>query len=318
MRDGTLDLTMPAATWANRRVDAQVVWGKNLPAVNINLDLNQAPYILQLHANSVQASAAFHLAPETNGLSVSGALFWMSNRVDVQARFATTGWLPENAHAHIEQLRVPARTLKLPGYKDVTGSLRADWQAGDFSLDANAVATPPLASSNLPPVVLTLRASGDTSGATISDAIVSAPGLKLELSHNVTLHWTGPLLREPATFHVHVDLAQQALVALRGALEGDARIEPDRKPLPTVSFHLKGTEVQRGTIVARTATLDGQLNWPHLEIRQADLVFEGGSTAQASGTVRVADNRVEAGLVEFKGPLVRRWLPAGYNLENLS
>jgi translocation and assembly module TamB len=318
VRDGTLDLTVPSATWANRRVDAQVVWGKSLPAVNLELDLNQAPYTLQLHAHSVQANAAFQLAPETNGLSVAGALSWMSNRVDVQARFATTGWLPENAHAQARQLRVPARTLKLPGYKDVTGALTVDWQAGNFSLAANALATPPLVSSNLPPLALKLRASGDTNGATISEAIVSAPWLKVELSRDVTLHWTGPWLREPAAFHVQVDLAQQAMVALRGALDGDARIEPDGKQVPAVTFHLSGTDLQRGTIVARTARLDGQLSWPRLEIRQAGLGFEGGSTARASGTVQLADNRVEAGLVEFKGPLVRRWLPAGYNLENLS
>ena len=318
VRDGTLDLTVPTATWANRRVDAQVVWGKSLPPVNIDLDLNQAPYTLQLHAHSVPANAAFRLTPETNGLSVAGALFWMSNRVNVEARFATTGWLPENAHAQLQELRLPARALKLPGYKDVTGSLRADWQAGNFSLQANAVATPPLASSNLPPVALTLRASGDTNGATISDAIVSAPWLKLQLSHNLTLHWTGPLLREPAAFHVQVDLAQQTFLALRGALEGDARIEPNGKQLPAVSFQLNGANLQRGTMVARTAILDGQLSWPRLEIRQAGLVFEGGSTARASGTVQLADNRVEAGHLEIKGPLVRRWLPPGYNLENLS
>jgi translocation and assembly module TamB len=288
-------------------------------SVQLATDLQKGPpYTLEVHSEPLhlQAGVRFIFTPQE--LQIQGTGSWWSNRMELGASFGRNDPWPAKASLQAPEFQLPAALLQLEGYRDLSGSLSAKWEHGEFGLDLRARAQPQAEQVHLPPVRLDLHAYGDTNSVVIRSARVSSPGLQAELSRELQLHFTGPLLREPATLKVTADLAREPWIPLEGQLSGEANFVPTTARLPVTYFHLTGSGVGTAELKARSFRLNGNLNWPWLDITSAKGEFEDGSVASGEGKLELVTESIAGGRFQFSGPLLRRWLPQGYNYETLS
>jgi translocation and assembly module TamB len=146
----------------------------------------------------------------------------------------------------------------------------------------------------------------------------SSPWGEAALSEGVTVFFTEPFVREPALLNVSLNLAHQPWVPVQGTLAGQADFLPTEMKFPTVRFHLTGVDVGQAQLKAKMFTLEGQLDWPSLVLTNAGAVFQDGSTLQARGQTDFNQKSIADAAIEFKGPLLQRWLPPGYAYQTAS
>ncbi|MCU1311481.1 MAG: hypothetical protein JWO20_2606 [Candidatus Angelobacter sp.] len=297
------------------------LWGKiEVPKLKTGLSAswsNAPPYELRIQSDSLHLQSSIRFSTNLAGLTLQGTSLWWSNRIDLQAQFGRTDILPEQASLQARNFKFAARILRLPGYENISGSLAARWERGHFVLDLDTRACPQAAQTNLPPVNLELHARGDTNSAVIETAALALPWLRAELSEELAIHFTGQLLREPVKLELAADLSRQPWFRLEGNLYGGTEFIPSGGRFPTARFHLSGLSIGTTKLKAKSAGIEGGLDWPWLQISEAHAVFEDGSTASVSANLEMQQQLVEAGRFAFSGPLVRRWLPRGYTYQSL-
>ena len=309
-----------AAAWiSNQTLTATVDLPKPLGRTAATLTLaTSGHYRLLSESGATPLRTAVDVAAGPTGIRIDGSAAWHDNPVEFTVLFARTGSWPQAASVSATNIHLPTAVLQLPGYEDLTGSATGHWMDGRFTVDLKGHARPILAETNLPVLDLVLRAHGTTNEAVIDSARLTSPSLQAVLSREVTLHRWGPLLTEPASMQVSVDLDKQPWLPLQGQLDGEAYLYPGEGRIPSGRFHVAGNGVASQWIEARTLDIRGGLEWPLLTISSAEATFDDDSVLSVRGTLDVPRKITGQGRFSFQGPLLNRWLPADFAYAQLA
>jgi translocation and assembly module TamB len=249
---------------------------------------------------------------------VQSSNLWWNNTVELDAQFGRQGLWPQTAKVRSSSFRLPSELTRLKDFREITGSVTADWQAGHFELGLDAAATPQVGQTNLPPIQIQLHAHGDTNIATLQTATVSAPWLRAELSQNLSVRFRGRLLDSPAQFKLSADLDRQPWLPIKGSLKGQAELSPTGGKFPLVNFTLSGSGIDARRVSFESLNMEGHLDWPSLEISKLHLTPEPGSYASLMGKMDLDQTTITKAQFEFRGPWARQFLPHGYSYQDLS
>ena len=313
------EVTVRRATWTNGVLTASVATAQPALQAEVSGKVGPGPpYEFEIRSQPLHVESSISLGTNTSGLTLASTWLWWTNRVQLDASIARTGRLPTSARLQARQFRLPASLASLKDYQDLSASVSADWNAGAFSLDASADATPLAMATNWPPLKLELHARGDTNSATIERATLTAESLRAALTSPVEVHFNGPLVREPATLRIAADLSKQPWVPVTGSLAGEADFRPSTGNYPQATFRFTGSNVTAVSLTARRVDMDGRLDWPKLELTRADATLADGSTAKISGNADLQTLTFAQGQVEARGPIATRWLPKGYSYQTLT
>jgi translocation and assembly module TamB len=312
-------LRLPNLSWSQGKVQGQIVWPEKQQRATVTANLTNLPsWQAKIESDSLHLQGTVDFSAQATMDIVQSTWLWWSNQVELRAQFGRAGVLPETAVVRVPQFKVPADVARLPGYQEITGSISGKWEKSKFALDVNAKAEPLKIETNLPPVSLDLHSRGDTNAAVITSAFVSSPWLKAELSKEVTLHFQGQLLQEPASVKIAADLSQQPWAKLDGKINGEAEFTPSGAKFPAAQFTISGADIRAYEIQTKTLAVKGGFDWPWVEIANANAVLNDGSAATVSGKMDLENKAVEDARVQLNGALEQPWLPAGYRCENLS
>ncbi|HWX21699.1 MAG TPA: translocation/assembly module TamB domain-containing protein [Candidatus Binatia bacterium] len=311
-------LPVVSLTWTQGELTAVVRLPHQAgPAILHGTSEHPPVYQVDLTSAALHLRTRLDLSTSASGLEVRGTSDWWSNRVELRAQFGPSDTLPATARLDASGVHLPGELLRLPQYRDINGSVTAEWEHGNFTLDLAASSRPPDTQSNLPPLQLGLHADGDTHTAIVHTATLSAPGLSFELSQELKLYFSGPLLREPASLKVTAELARLPQLSLEGRLNGEARFGPGAGALPSAHFQLAGSDIGWHAFKAAAFSVEGSLDWPRLVVTKAEATFGHNSTATISGNLELETKTVTEGRLLFDGALASPWLPAGYLCQHL-
>ncbi len=312
-------LKAPKLNLAHGRVDGRLEWPEKSLAATVTGNLTNLPsWQASIESDSLHLQAALDFITRTNAAILQSTWTWWSNRIELRAQFARDGALPETAVLRAQRFRLPPDIARLPGYEEVTGAIAGKWENGKFALDASAKATPLAGETNLPPINLDLHGRGDTNEAVIVSAVISSPWLKADLSKELTLHFEGPLLREPASLKLAVDLSRQPWAKLGGELVGEADFQPGAGKFPQGKFTIRGNDIGGYSVRAKSLTANGTFDWPWLGLTNVAAALDDGSAVSISGKLDLENQVLEGAKLQLSGRLAQRWLPAGCGYQDLS
>ena len=274
--------------------------------------------VIEISSKSQQFHSTIQIVTESQGLKIESTNQWRGNVILASAEFARTGSLPKTANLDGEKVSIPPTLLKLEGYEDLSGFISGRWEEDHFLASIKATGQPVPARTNLPPVNFQVSALGDLNSTTIKSAFISAPWLTAQLTRDLKLYFSGPLIHEPATLLVSADFGRQPWVALDGKLSGEAEFAPTAKKFPAVRFHLTGSGIGWPSLKADVLSVEGVFDWPKLNISKAQAGFADNSSAVAQGDLDIQKRSVQYGALNFSGPLARCWLPKGCSYQNLA
>jgi translocation and assembly module TamB len=271
------------------------------------VDVSSPRLALESHWNAVLSN---------DWIRVAGELVCLSNHLAGSAVFGS-GPVPVTASLRADHFVIPEELLGA-GYTNLEGSLAAGWERGTFNLNLEAAAYPGAGSDAPGPLHSQVRLHGDTNSVFVEDAGLVGPGLQAELSRNVRVYFSGPLLRQPAQFAMTLDLGRQRLLPLIGRLRGQAQFQPDWNKMPAVEFQLSGEDLGNTNLNFKQMLVSGQLRWPELRIAEATTTLPDGTYVTIKGQADLAGKTVRSGQVEARAPRSSRWLPKSYSFETAS
>ncbi len=320
LEDGTVvidqqNLKIDNASWTNGVLTANLSLS-NLPPVSVSAATAQSgPWTLHIDSEPEKFHSVLSINERDGKLTASGRADWMANRVDIAAAFPSRGFVPETASVRAGALKVPARLLGLEEYGDIDGNLQADWQTNHFNVQLTAQTASP--STNLPPLNLELRASGDTNAARLEVVKISIPALQAELATPIAVGFRPPYLSQPATLNLAADLDQQHWFVGQGKLTGQAVVYPAEK-IPRVSFTLAGRGIATTSITSSNLAVEGELTWPTVDLKNVRVELDDKSTVSLSGQYDIAQKIVRNGHLDSSGTFGGQFLPAGYSFGSAS
>lgn len=308
-------IRIPTAVWTNATLTAAVSVSNLPPVTAIVSPSPSAPWKLRIDSGPNQLHSGFSIAETEDKLNVTGGIDWMTNHVEITTVFPAHGFIPETASVRANNFNVSADRLHLKEITDLRGGLQADWQSNRFNVQLTAKATG--TATNLPPVDIEIRATGDTNAAQIEVARISTPALRAQLPAPVAVSFRPPFLSQSANLNVAVDLDQQHWMIAGGKLNGRATVSPGAK-FPRVAFTLAGTNVFTASVTTSNLEVQGELNWPVLDIQRADVLMADSSHMNLAGKYDFAKKSVSDGRLNSSGPFGGQFLPAGYSFETAS
>jgi translocation and assembly module TamB len=308
-------LTIPQVIWTNDTLTASAAL-TNAPALSVVLTTKQqAPWTVSIASEPQNFHSELSLDNRDGKLFVNGTANWLTNHADIAVEFPERGYLPDTATLTASALKLPARLVRMEQYGDIDGSLQASWQTNHFNIQAQAKAEPQ--GTNLPPLDVELRASGDTHSAQLDVVRISTPGLQAGLPGAVAISFKPPFLSQPTTLSLAADLDQQHWFLAHGKINGQAVVAPGEK-FPRVSFTLAGSGVTTTSVTTSNLEVNGELNWPVLDLQRAQIVMEDSSHIDIVGNYNFAEKAIHNGRLNSSGAFGRRFLPAGYSFDSAS
>ena len=311
-------LPIPAATWNQAQLDCLVELPPKGQIANLKLDFAKQPQTLDFVSEALGLSTDARISLGATNLEIKGEGSWRSNQFELAGEFGLTDSLPAKAHFEARSFSIPAQWIYLPAYREINGSVSANWQTGAFGLDLAVQVQPGAGNTNRQPIQVSLHSHGDTNSAIIDSARVSGPWVELELSKNLQIYFQGPLMREPGSLNLSADLNRQPWLPLKGKLSGTLEFTPTAQKFPDVGFRLHGSNIVHAVVSANSLDLKGSLKWPWLEVDAADAAFADNSKASLQVKVQLETEYIGEGQFSFQGGLPRKWLPEGYSFEELS
>jgi len=305
-------ISIPSAVWTNGVLTAEVSLLDLPPLTAIVSPARSTPWKVRLDSPANQLHSEFSITPGAEKLNVSGGFDWMTNHVNLVASFSPYGFIPESASVRAEAFHVRDSALISGQTIDVGGAFQADWQSNRFTVQLTAKALQ--SGTNLTPVDIEVRASGDTNNAQIDVAKISTPAVHAELPVPVAVSFRPPYLSKPADLDVAVDLDQQKWMIAGGKLNGHATISPG-EPFPRVAFTLAGAGVYTATITTSNLVVQGELNWPVLDIQRANIVMADASRLDLAGKYDFAQKEIRDGRLNSSGAFGGQFLPADYSFD---
>ena len=309
------NVEIASANWTNGNLTAAVSL-TNAPPLTIVASTKQgAPWTVTIASEPQSLHSTFSISERDGKLGVTGTVDWLTNRVELVAEFPPQGFIPETASARADSFAVPARLLGMPDYGDIGGTLRADWQTNRFKVQLAAKASP--TTTNLPPLNVELSASGDANAAELDTVKISAPGLQAGLPAPVAIRFQPPFLSQPTTLNVAADLDQQHWFLAQGKLAGSAIVYPAEK-FPRVSFTLTGSGITTASVTTSNLAIDGELNWPVLEVKSARVEMDDASRISLAGKYDFTEKVIRDGRLNSSGAFGGQFLPADYSFSSAS
>lgn len=330
----TLDKWLPTATLTNGTISIedraveipQAIWAKATLTATASIS-NQEPFTitastgqsnywkLNVDSETQEFHSTISIHDREGKLALTGTADWITNHIELAAEFPGSGFIPDTASVRADSFDVPAHLLGLEQYGEVSGALQAQWQTNHFDAQLTAKALPQ--STNLPPLDVQLRASGTTNSAQLDVAKLSTPGLQAGLAGPVTIYFRPPFLAQPATLNVAADLDQQHWLAARGKLSGQAVLYPEEN-FPRVTFKLSGSGVAAASITTSNLEMSGELRWPEVDLKGAQVEMTDGSQFLLSGVFDMTQKIVRDGRLHSSGAFGRQFLPADYSFSSAS
>jgi translocation and assembly module TamB len=308
-------VTISRATWTNGTLTATVSLSNEPPVTIAATTAPSAPWTVHIDSEPNQFHSQFSITEHADRVDASGAIDWMTNHIEIAAAFPSGGFIPDTASIRADAFHVQ-RSLFGPGQiSDLRGALHADWQTNHFNLQLTAKAVQE--STNLPPVDIEVRASGDTNAAQVDVAKISTPAFHAELPAPLALTFRPPFVSQPASLNIAVDLNQQHWFLANGKLTGRAVVYPGEK-FPRVSFSLSGAGVATTSLTTSNLEMNGELNWPVLDLQNAQIVMDDASHISLAGKYDFAQKNIRDGQLKSSGAFGGQFLPAGYSFESAS
>jgi translocation and assembly module TamB len=322
MEDGVVraagrEFVLPAIRWEQGLLTGRVSSPDHEQTLIVEARVpDEFPWRVSAHLRPFGAEANVRITDENSFLRIEGELLWLTNRLVMEAYFPDEGWLPERAALDSGVWRVPAELLKLDGYSELRGELSARWADDRFNVELEARADPLENSERWFPVEILLGLAGDREAVHVERASAVSPWLTAGLSEELVVDYAGRMLSEHATLRIGVDLNEQPWVAVSGRLEGSALAQPGEGRIPVIALEFSGSAIESHGIKADRFEMDGQLAWPLLSVRSAQVSFEEAS-AEASMEIDLRARRLEQGSVRLDGHLAGQFLPEGTTYEGL-
>jgi hypothetical protein len=313
------DLRVANARWEQGTLNARASFEQRKEIVTIRLAaVKKFPWELDVSVPELSFESHWKISKTANAASLQGEALWLSNAVQVTAQFDRKGWLPNTAALRAENLRLPPDLIKLEGYGDVTGSLRAEWKEQQYQINLTADAQPRSEQTNLPPVAVRIGASGGTNGFRIETATASSPWLNLNLSSPIDLDFKGRLRGRPAEFRVVADLDHQPWLKVGGRVDATAFVQRGTNDLVEMSFNLASAHLRVLEMRATNATIRGHFAWPRLDIENATCELGGGAKVGMAATLNVTNRTFTKGSLQFNGGLPPGFLPPEISSEKVT
>ncbi len=315
---GKTSVAVTKAVWVAGHLQASLQLPPQASGQLIEAALNPAnPFQLQVFCPSFHLQSTLELSTNQAGMDISNSIMWETNHAELQAHFGRSDVLPQTATLRGTNLQFSGDIVKLPQYRELSWSLVAQWERGQFALDLTAAGRPAPGQTNFPPVDLDLHAQGDTNSAAIQKLLIKAPFIEANLSNPVRLNFSPPYVDGAANLSLTADLSRQQWVPLTGKLSGVASLRPGKGDIPEGQLQIAGTDIGTDSIKASNFELSAHISWPVLEANSIKLALKDGSAATLSAKLDLAAKSATDGRFRFEGPLVRRWLPAGYSYGKL-
>ena len=303
-------LQIAQAQWRERELRAtELAYGDTVSA-DVTLawpETGQEPIVAELTGRGQPWSVAAQLTTE----GVDGRLEWQQQPAEVTARFGPNGWIPEQAEVTASAWRLPAETLRLgQHYAEVSGNVAAAWQdsRGRVRVQANGV---PRVGVEAPPLRVQVVASGGRDEVRIEALEIFAPGIEAALGQPITLDPQSQWAVNEAVFHVDAELAELPYEGLRGAVQGEVKIEPAAGTWPRFTADLDLTDGAFGSWQAVQAELAAVLTWPRLDVPSSSWRDGSGTELALNGSVDLSAREVFDATAQgqLSRSTVERWLP---------
>jgi translocation and assembly module TamB len=294
------DIPIAAVDWHDSTLKVE---GLRVSDRVLSFDITpEADDSIVLNANTADNVARLQL--RLSGAEITGEASLWDQTVQLSARFADTGWMPEEASAIAEGWRLPAARVRLGApYATVSGDARLMWRNESFELSTNARAEPG-ADTKAPPFEARAVAGGDLREITITELHVDAPFATAGLSAPITFKFDGPVSAESARLAVEADLAKLPWLDARGKVEGSITVAgSDAAARQEFSLQMSDVVVRDFTIDA--AEIAGVLEWPRMELTRLSAQLDETSSLEAHGSVNWATRELNG--VALSAKLGRGW-----------
>ena len=158
---------------------------------------------------------------------------------------------------------------------DLRGALQADWQTNHFNVQLTAKAIEQ--GSNLPPVDIEIRASGDTNAAQMDVAKISTPALQAELPAPVAISFRPPFLSQARGPESRRRFGSTTLVCRHAANSPGTPSFIPAKNFRAFRSRFPGTGMTTTSLSTSNLQMNGELNWPVLDVQRAQIVMDDSS-----------------------------------------
>lgn len=282
-------LSVPWATWREGALSLRA-WESSA-----TIDLTSLPRgPMTLAVSNRHALAEVQARRADGDWTFEGAVFWQSNRFDLQGAFGRSDWLPARAFLQSDSLHLSGLPSGVHWSGELQGSCVAAWSNGRhrFRLDlADASTGKPVGSQDR--VSVRLTGEGDLETVRIEELDLQSPLGRATLAHPVTLDYAGRVRAGSAALEVSADLGRLQPVPLSGLLSGRIELQPGfRFPLRG-QFNLEGQRVSGFRVTADSLAVSGILGWPNLECTNLHAVLPSGAVLTANLVLDLEERRVK-------------------------
>ncbi|WP_269541781.1 translocation/assembly module TamB domain-containing protein [Cerasicoccus fimbriatus] len=235
------------------------------------------------------------------GIRVGGEIDadgWLSlgketNRLNFAATIGAEGYIPTQAKANAKGFVLPADLAELPDYQQPAINLTANWDGAtaEIELDANAAAKKP----DLPPLKVTLHASGDDEVVNVDQLNAEAWSSKVALSKPVRVELNNLQDLPDAELTVDLNLSDIPEQKLDGRLQGALVV--DHQPnegWPLITADFAGQSLRYDNFVLQSLDFRAQLEYPQLTIEAMNASTGEGTKLTVTGKADVEEHHVES------------------------
>jgi translocation and assembly module TamB len=306
-------LTFAGARWANRELTTSDLGYRALHVAA----RARFPAADEIQVDAEDRTQALHATLVSRAGEIGGTVSWAEQPVQVEARFAATGWRPTAAHVHGENWNVAAERAKLGAhYATLSGRLAVDWQQGALTADVDLKAQP-RPHDPAPPLAVVVHAAGRDDGIVVNVLDVRLPGIAAHLTDAVNLDRSLRLQSQPARFVVEAQLGEQPWFPAGGRLRGEGRIAPATDGLAAIDFDVTGDQLTVARLQIAHVAASGRLLWPRLELRSVAVRWPDQRTIDLAGTWDFLRRELIGGRVRggFARASVAPWLPPAFEFD---
>lgn len=269
------------------------------------------PWSVGAHVPDWNLTLTNHLVLSNSNLQVRGELVWMTNQVVLAADFPETGWIPTQASAVADSIRISPDTLGLSRYRTVEGSVDFHWLENRFRAELHGTAQPDGPDQTAPPVVLRSVVHGDLTLAEIDELTLETPWLSAAVTSGTKFDWQGHMISKAADVHFKGRLGNQGWIAARGQLEGTLHLTSTQGKYPNAEISLAGHELTAYGVDQGQLHSEATLRWPWLEITRTQLRATNTLALDLIASVNLQSRQITNAVLHIELSGTNSLLPGG-------
>lgn len=251
---------------------------------------------LKAHSPDYPGKLELRLDSTPSNVSLQGAFFWDGEGIHLSAYWDSTDLLPVEFLAEATHFVIPQNAIHLEGYQPPAVRFQLRWLRPSYHLESSLRMLP--LDSGLPPIHIHLQGKGDEDSFSLTHFTMEGPGLHSFLQSPLHIRFSEPTSWQKAVpLSLNIDFTDLPMAEIQGKLEGGLLFHPPADPqaisYPSVQFNLSGSGLQWKDFPAFAFTLDGNLQWPRLELAHASIRREGMLEVSARGEFLVDTLRIK-------------------------